>query len=246
MSYHECIDICAVVLAGGQGSRLRPLTAVIPKPLVPIGDSSIIELIVSQLASTGIENVVVSTGYLEHLVQAVLGDGRRFGVRIHYLSEAKPLGTAGPLANIRRLVEAEDYLVVNGDTLTDLNFRKLIDWHISEKWDASITTTLKTTQSEFGLVLTSGSRLVDYVEKPVSSQRVSIGINLLSAKCLDELVVGETIGMPDLLMRLVGNSLEVGCYDFTGVWFDLGRFDDLDEATSYFQTNRDKFIPVSK
>lgn len=231
----------AVILAGGQGARLRPYTTVLPKPLVPVGGIPIAEVIIRQLKFYGIKNILMATGYLAELIEAYFGDGSRFGVHIEYLKEKTPLGTAGAIKLIKNL--DEDFLVINGDTLTNINFKELLNFHKSSKSMATITIKGVTVKTDFGVVsCDSKGGFLDYIEKPKHKSFVSIGINVLSRKCQNYMVRNKMVNMPELMLKLKASGEKVSCHKTRSLWLDLGRLDDLESAQQVFMKNRRKFL----
>jgi NDP-mannose synthase len=234
----------AFVLAGGEGRRLAPLTTIIPKPLVPVGHLSILEILVKQLVHAGVTDVCISIGYLGHLIEAVMGDGSRLGASITYTRESAPLGTAGALGLVPDVEDDDLYLVLNGDTLTDLSFDRLIDAHRSANAAATIACHRRQIRGEFG-VLEIGRRqeLVGYSEKPVIEQVVSMGVNIVEGRHINrQLKPSRFCNMPDLLVELSRTQL-VHCYEHPGVWLDLGRVDDVRAANELFTECPDLFVP---
>ena len=237
--------IQAVILAGGKGSRLRPFTKVLPKPLVPVGDFPIAEIIIRQLKHHGFKNIVIATGHLAGLIETYFGDGKQWGVHIQYVKEKKPLGTAGALKLIQPL--ADHFLVINGDTLTNIHFRKLMDYHKAKKAAATIVVKERVVKTDFGVIEYDRSyAFQNYFEKPTHRSSVSTGINVFSKKCPAFIRRGESIGMPELMLRLKSEQQPVYCYRTKDIWLDLGRLDDLEEAQVVFRRNKAKFIPASK
>jgi NDP-sugar pyrophosphorylase family protein len=233
--------IQAIILAGGVGSRLRPYTAVIPKPLMPIGDYPIAEVIIGQLKRAGLTHIAVSTGHLAGLIQAYFGNGNKWGVRIEYISEDKPLGTAGAIRLVHNLETS--VLVINGDVLTDLNFTKLMREHRKRKALATIAVKERTVKNDFGVIMTNQEGdLVDYIEKPEYRSLVSIGIYVINDKCVKHIKPNEALGMPELMMRLKRGQAKVYCHKTTAIWLDLGRPDDFRNAQAVFEENREKFL----
>ena len=168
----------AVILAGGQGTRLRPLTAVFPKPLVPLGNKSVVEILLRRLAASGLTDITICTGYLSELIQAVCGDGSKFGLRIEYVSEEEPLGTAGPLSLIPNLTDP--FIVMNGDLLTTLDFRRMIDFHRTEQADFTLGLFPREVKIDFGVIELNGDgKFNGYREKPSYNFEVSMGVNVL-------------------------------------------------------------------
>lgn len=228
----------AVILAGGRGSRLYPFTASLPKPLLPIGEHPVIELIIRRLVLAGAIRITVAVNYLADLVESFLGDGRRFGVPIDYVRETIPLGTAGPIG----LVDPwnEPLLVTNGDVLCDINIQEFL--HCHRKMEASLTvaTMLQTTRVESGVLTTDRSlRVTGVVEKPAIEHRISLGAYVIGQDARSYIVPNERLEMPDLMSALIGNGCSVAAYDHTGFWLDIGRPDDFAkaqaEAPTWFQ-----------
>jgi NDP-mannose synthase len=233
----------AILLAGGKGTRLRPFTATIPKPLLPLGDLPIVEVVIRQLASRGITRIAVSLGHLAHLFSATIGDGSRFGVTIDYYIEEEPLGTAGPLRLVRDL--DEHVLVMNGDLLTTLDYRQLIQSHLAKNAWATIAVRRREVKIDFGVVVTSeNDRLLDYQEKPVIFYDVSMGINIISRRCLDLIPAGRKFDMPDLLLAIKSEGHDVLAFKTNCYWQDIGRFDDYEQACNDFEEQPARFLPV--
>jgi NDP-sugar pyrophosphorylase family protein len=221
----------AVVLAGGLGTRLAPFTSVLPKPLMPIGKRSILEVVVERLARSGIVDVTFCVGYLSHLIRAVFDNGAAEGLAVRYVQEEEPLGTAGPL----RLVEGLDdtFVVVNGDVLTTLDYRKLLRYHRRSGNAATIAVHRRTVQIDYGVIHESldGRMLVSsYEEKPALSLRVSMGIYVLEPSVLPFIPGGRRFDIPDLIQELLSARLPVGTYRYDGLWFDIGRREDYEQA----------------
>lgn len=230
-----------VILAGGQGSRLRPYTTILPKPLLPVGEIPILEILVRQLKHYGFKNILISTGYLAELIEAYFGDGRRWGVRIRYARESKPLGTAGALKLTKQT--EEDFLVLNGDILTDMNFSSFFKWHKQQKALASIAIKERKIKNDFGVIeVGPHHELKAYHEKPEHVSFVSMGINAFNVKAKGFIKKDECIGIPDLMLRLKSASQRISCYQVKGQWLDLGRSEDLERAQEIFEQNKKKFF----
>jgi NDP-mannose synthase len=233
----------AVILAGGQGRRLEPFTIVIPKPLVPIGDVPILELLIRQLKAQGFTRVTLSVGYLATLIEAYCGDGSRWEIAIDYVRETDPLGTAGFLGLLGD-VDEDRLLVVNGDTLTDLDMAAVYQAHDVE--DAvTVCTNIRTVSIGFGVVQTDDEgRLAAYDEKPVLSYEVSMGVNVLSAWAIRRFVEeGLYLDMPDLLAKVRRASATVRVHRTEAYWLDMGRMADLEAAVEIFERERSRFLP---
>ena len=236
--------IQAVLLAGGEGTRLRPYTTILPKPLLPLGDYPIAEIIIRQFQHFGIERIAVSTGYLAGLIEAYFGDGNKLGVNITYVHEDHPLGTAGAIALVDDL--EDDFLVVNGDVLTDLNFADLLKFHKNQKATATLSVKDRKIKADFGVIeISDDDTLQAYVEKPEYSSYVSMGINVFNIKSKNYLIKNQAIGIPELMKKLKESKEKVSCYKMHGLWYDLGRIDDLQWAQDYFEKNKEQFLYTS-
>jgi NDP-sugar pyrophosphorylase family protein len=235
----------AVVLAGGRGSRLAPYTYVLPKPLMPIGDMPILEILLRQLKAYDISEVVIAVGYLSSLIQAYVGDGSRFGINVTYSIETIPLGTAGPLRLVKPLDET--FLIMNGDLLTSLNMRELIEFHHQHKAAASISTTLRHTQITLGVIGTDEDFNVNsYTEKPSYDFRVSMGISVLEPEVLEYIPEGKPFDIPDLIKALIADGKPVKAFPFTdGYWLDVGRPDDYQKALDDIDLIKSHVMPRS-
>lgn len=235
----------AVILAGGRGTRLRPYTMTIPKPLLPLGDVPILEVVLLQLARAGFQRVVVTLGHMSHLFTAALGDGSRFGIAIEYCVEEQPLGTAGSL----RLIEApaSEMLVMNGDVLTTLDYGTLVEHHRRTAAAATICLHKRTVHIDYGVVHTLADGTLDrYIEKPVIDYQVSMGINVVSKRALEMIPPGGRFDMPQLMQSLRDAGQRVSCYPADCYWQDIGRFDDYQQASADFSTDPDRFLTAGR
>lgn len=235
----------AVILAGGKGTRLRPYTMTIPKPLLPLGDVPILEVVLGQLAAAGFGRVVVTLGHMAHLFAAALGDGARFGLSIEYCVEEQPLGTAGSL----RLIEApaSDMLVMNGDILTTLDYGVLLEHHRRTAAAATICLHRRAVHIDYGVVETAPDGSLDrYIEKPVIDYQVSMGINVVSKRALDVIPRDRKFDMPQLMQSLRDAGQRVSCYRADCYWQDIGRFDDYEQASADFSSDPDRFLAAGR
>lgn len=231
----------AIILAGGKGTRLKPYTTIFPKPLVPIGGYPILEIIIRQLVRTGFDKITISTGYLAELIEAFFGNGERWGVAIEYVREYTPLNTAGAL----KLVEKceDNFLVMNGDVLTTLDYGKLFNLHIEKGFKATVATKSRESVIDFGVLKFDVQGLLqEYLEKPVYPFSVSMGIYVLSRDCKTFINQGESIGMPDLLLRMMKNGENVYCHKSDCYWLDIGRVDDYEKAQEEFEVRKKEFL----
>ena len=225
----------AVILAGGKGTRLRPYTTVFPKPLMPIGDKPILEILIRQMSAKGFNDIVVTTGYLAELIVTFLGDGSKFGVKIKYSKEAKPLGTAGGLGLIRDDL-TETFLMANGDLLTTLNFADLVAFHKSSNASATIALKKRQVHIDFGVIEVDGSSNVKgYSEKPNIESLVSMGVYVLNPEVLKYIKLNEYLDFPNLIQILMAAGHTVKGYVFDGYWLDIGRPDDYEKANADIQ-----------
>ncbi|MBI4954895.1 MAG: NTP transferase domain-containing protein [Myxococcales bacterium] len=219
----------AVILAGGKGRRLKPYTAVFPKPLMPLGDRPILEIVVGQLREAGFDDLTFAVGHLAGLIQAYFGDGSRFGVRIEYSLEDEPLGTAGPLSLIRP--PTDDFLVMNGDLLTDLDFRQFLAAHRSSGAVATLAVYRKSVDITLGVLdLDAQDRVVGYTEKPTLHYLVSSGIYCFKPAILSRLPRGTRRDLPELVLELIAAGEPVHGHRFGGYWLDIGRPEDYEVA----------------
>src|SRR3954471_21664502 len=235
-------DTRAVVLAGGRGTRLAPYTTVLPKPLMPIGDMPILEILLRQLQRSGIRRVTLAVGHLAALLESYFGDGARLGVSLDYSYEDEPVGTAGPLALVADLDRT--FLVMNGDLLTTIDFGDLLRAHRSRGADVTVGLFEKRVAIDLGIVDTDASgRVTDYTEKPTLTYDVSVGIYAMEPSVLAHIEPSERLDLPDLVLRLIAAGAEVHAYRFSGTWFDIGRPDDYAAASEHFARQRDELLP---
>jgi NDP-mannose synthase len=228
----------AVILAGGRGSRLAPYTTVLPKPLLPVGDRAILDVVVRQLRRTGFDELTIAVGHLAHLIAAVFGDGSAHGVRIEYHEERSPRGTAGPLATIDGLDDT--FLMLNGDVLTTLDFRDLMTAHRAAGNALTIATHRREVFIDYGVMHTdAANRLVGYEEKPTLAYTVSMGIYALEPRVRDHVPADRPFDLPELVQALLAAGEPVGAFPYDGYWLDIGRHDDYEQAIAEF----DRLLP---
>jgi NDP-sugar pyrophosphorylase family protein len=232
----------AVVLAGGRGTRLAPYTTVLPKPLMPVGDRAILEIVLHQLRAAGFDEITLAVGHFAHLIRAVLVNGSSNGVSIKYHDEQEPLGTAGPLASIPGLDRT--FLMLNGDVLTTLDYRALVRAHAEAGNALTIATHRRVVRSDYGVLHTDGAlgatrRVVAYEEKPELAFTVSMGVYVLEPAVLEHVPAGRYTDLPDLVLTLLAAGLQVGSYAFDGYWLDIGREDDYRQA----QADAERLLP---
>ena len=229
----------AIVLAGGKGTRLSPFTFVLPKPLLPIGQRPILDIVLSQLSAAGCAHATICVGYLAPLIETYCGDGARWGLRVDYFREDAPLGTVGALGQIRDL-PADGFLLMNGDVLTDLSYPRLLDLHRASGADLTIATFRRVVKDELGVLEVDGDRVVAYHEKPEHEYLVSMGVYAFSPRAAERVAAGERLDFPDLVQRLLADGRPVRVHVHDGYWLDIGRHDDFARANEEFATREPK------
>jgi NDP-sugar pyrophosphorylase family protein len=235
-----------VILAGGQGVRLRPYTTALPKPLVPIGNEyAILEIILRQLRSCGFTSVTLAIGHLGSLIRAFVGDGAKWGLTVDYADEDAPLSTIGPLFNFVDSLP-EHFLVMNGDVLTDLDYRDLLERHMASDAPLTVATYQRDVKIDFGVLEGVGDQITKFTEKPNLHYRVSMGVYALSRKTLAPYPKGVPFGFDDLMLDLLRRDEPPAAYEFDGFWLDIGRPDDYDEANRKFDRLRDVLLPPER
>jgi len=231
----------AVILAGGRGTRCKPYTVVLPKPLMPIGEYPILEVIVKQLKYFGFNHITMTVNHQAEIIQAFFGKGEKWGLKIDYSLEDKPLSTMGPLQLIPDL--PENFLVMNGDILTDLNFGDLFDYHIENKNIFTISAYKRELRSEYGVLeLDSNNQLTGFKEKPVMKYDVSMGVYIANRSILNFIPQGIAYGFDHLMVDLLKALTPVKVRHFNGYWLDIGRPDDYMQAIEEFDKLKDRFL----
>ena len=232
----------AVVLAGGRGTRLAPYTNILPKPLMPIGDMPILEVMLLQMKRAGVDEVILTVGHLASLLRAYFGYGEQWDMNIHYSFEQEPLGTAGPIALIKNLDST--FLVTNGDVLTTLDLKELFDFHKREKGIATIAVHHRQVRIDLGVVQSNLDHVITgYIEKPTYDYTVSMGLYVFEPRVLEYIPTGQYLDFPNLVLKLIAAGEKVTAYPFGGYWMDLGRPDDYQQAADDFSTMRTQFLP---
>jgi NDP-mannose synthase len=234
----------ALILAGGKGTRLRPYTTVLPKPLMPVSNYPILEIIIRQLKYAGIHDIVLAVSYMSHLFQAFFQDGSRYGLKIHYSFEDKALGTAGPIGLALDRLE-DDFLVMNGDLLTTLDYRKLYSFHKEQGGAATIGLFPREVKIDFGVIEKDARDVLKkYIEKPVYHFTVSMGINVFNKRVVSEIIEpGKCLDIPDLILRIKDAGFPIYCYSEVCKWLDIGRMDDYQQAVEMFESKPEEFLP---
>ena len=232
----------AVILAGGKGTRLAPYTHILPKPLMPIGDMPIMELLLWQMQRADVDEVVLTVGHLSELLRSFFKEGEKWGVHISYSYEDTPLGTAGPLSLIDGLIDT--FLVTNGDVMTTLDLGELLAFHKKEGGAATIAVHKRQVKIDLGVVRADGgNNISDYIEKPSYNYTVSMGIYIFEPRVLQYIPHNEYLDFPDLVLKLIAANEKVVAYPFDGYWKDLGYADDYEQATQDFIQMRSQFLP---
>jgi NDP-sugar pyrophosphorylase family protein len=226
----------AVILAGGRGTRLAPYTSILPKPLMPVGDRSILELVVDQLEVSGISDITFCVGYLSHLIRAVFDHRDNDGVEIDYVHEHEAMGTAGPLRLVGDLDET--FIAMNGDVLTNLDYAELVRYHQRHGNMLTIATHDRRIKIDYGVLHVqqlgmnghTQHRITEFQEKPEIVSTVSMGIYVMEPGILDYVPEGQAFDLPDLVHALLCANQPVGAFKYDGLWFDIGRKEDYERA----------------
>ncbi len=231
----------AVVLAGGRGTRLAPYTHILPKPLMPIGEMPILEVMLLQMKRAGIHDVVLTVGHLASLLRSYFGNGEQWDMCIDYSYEGKPLGTAGPLALVDGL--SETFLVTNGDVLTTLDLSKLLAYHKERGGIATIAVHKRQVKIDLGVVQWDGNDCIaGYIEKPTYDYTVSMGIYVFERRVLEYIPKNQYLDFPDLVLKMLAAGEKVIGYVFQDYWMDLGRPDDYAQAAQDFERMKLDFL----
>jgi len=217
----------AVIMAGGQGKRIRPLSHVIPKPLLPIGRKPILQILIEQLREAGVTEIIISTGYKDYLIKNFFQDGNHFGVKINYTYEKESLGTAGPLALVAGKME-HPFFVVNGDILTKLNFQDLYRHHLAKQCEMTIGVSTYSVELPYGIINVDNGRVAQVMEKPSFDYTVIAGIYVMNPSVLDYLTPDQPYDLPQLINCLLDDRRPVSYYQIKEPWHDIGRLEDLE------------------
>jgi NDP-sugar pyrophosphorylase family protein len=231
----------AIILAGGKGTRLKPFTTNIPKPLIPIGEMPILEIVLRQLKYFGFTDIILSVNHLADIMMAFFRDGEKFGLNISYSVEDKILGTAGPLSIIDNL--DDNFLVMNGDLLTTLNYKKFFDFHEKNKNEFSISTYKKDLKIDLGVLEIEDGVFKNYFEKPVYKFDVSMGVYVVNKNMVSNVPKNEKMDMPDFILKLHKNNNKIACYSESCYWLDIGRVDDYEKSLEIFEERKEQFLP---
>jgi NDP-mannose synthase len=231
----------AVILAGGQGTRLRPYTVVLPKPLMPVGEYPVLEIIVRQLAKHGFSHITMAVNHQANLIKAFFEDGRSWGVRIDYSVESEPLSTIAPLTLIPDL--PEHFLLMNGDVLTDIDFSALWDQHVTRDSLFTIAGACRKETTEYGVLhVGADCKLIQFEEKPQKEYLVSMGVYVVSRQIVTNVPRGKKYGFDDLMHDLLVRKAAVHVVPHAGYWLDIGRPADYQQAVEDFQNGGETLL----
>jgi dTDP-glucose pyrophosphorylase len=226
-------EIPVVIMAGGLGSRLRPLTETSPKPLLELGGKPILERILITLVTQGFNNFYFSVNYLSDMIENYFGDGHRWNANIRYLHEPSRLGTAGSLGEIEETITTP-IIVQNGDLITDFSYQEMVDFHAKSGGMATMGLRTVHTQIEFGVVESDGNKISNIVEKPNLEHLVNAGIYCLSPEVLSRIKRGRYLDMPNLFIDMIDEGKTCSGYNVPGSWLDIGTHAELSRAQALF------------
>jgi NDP-sugar pyrophosphorylase family protein len=236
----------AIILAGGKGTRLMPYTTIFPKPMLPVGDIPILEIIIRQLAYYGFKDIILSVGHFAGIIQAYFENGHSplEGVSLTYIKEEKPLGTAGPLALISDI--REPFLVMNGDILTTIDYSKLLSFHKEKGSKITLAVRKKEVKMNLGIIeFTDDSQITNYIEKPTYTFYDAMGIWICEPDVLNFIEAGSYLDLPTLVMRLTEEKKSLFAYhhDKPYYWIDMGQHGDYQKANDEFEKRKKEFLP---
>ena len=237
----------AIIMAGGKGTRLRPYTNILPKPLLPVGNKSILDINIKQLALSGVDNIIIAVGYLGEIIETVIGNGDKYGIKINYVYEDKPLGTVGGLGLMKNLLE-DQFIVMNGDILHDLDFEHLFQAHIHNKKHVTITTYCQQHKLKLGVLEMKGENITKYIEKPTNEYIVSLGIYVLDKYIINTYVKEkEYLDFPTLINLIIQEKKNISSYMHNGLWIDIGTTEEylnlIDNLDKIIEEN--PLVPIS-
>ena len=236
-----CAQTPVVILAGGKGTRLLPYTTALPKPLMPVGNYPILEILLKQLAAYGFKDVTLAVGHLAGIVQAYFNDGKQFGLDLSYSYETKPLGTAGPLSRLPR--SDRSMLVLNGDLLTDIDFGQIVRFHYEKEAMATVGMTRRIESVDFGVIeAESDDRIINFQEKPKMNYLVSMGIYVFTPRVIDYIPKSSRFDFPDLVQKLLNQDAKVVGYKSEAYWMEVGRPSDYEKANEDFPMKEHAFL----
>ena len=224
----------AIILAGGEGERLRPYTLVLPKPLMPLGENPIAEILIKKLAKEGFQKIILAVNYRANLIKSFFENGKKWNVKIIYSFEKKQLGTAGPLTIIKNL--PNNFLVINGDVLSNINLDFFFQQHLKSKKLLSVSITSRKELIDYGVVITNKKKqVIDFKEKPVNSYLVSMGVYCLNKKILNFFPHNKKFGFNQLILLLLKKNIEINTFHHKKYWLDIGRPNDYEKAQQDYE-----------
>jgi len=229
----------AVIQAGGKGTRLAPYTLILPKPMMPVGEQPVIEILLKWLRRNSIEEVSITTGHLAHILKAFCQDGEQWGMKINYCEEPEPLGTVGSLQLIKDVL-TEPFLMLNGDLITDLDLIAFKKCHMESEAPLTIATTIKHVDIDLGVLDTKDGRVVTFKEKPRLPMEVSMGLYIMNPDILEFIPKGVPFGFDNLMVALLDRGVPVNTYRHDGRWMDIGRVDDFMKAQEEWSEHHEK------
>lgn len=221
----------AVIQCGGKGTRLRPYTMVLPKPLMPIQSKPVLELLIKWLRRNDVREVYITTGYLSHIIKSFCGEGQQWDMKITYTEESEPLGTIGPIAMLREQLDST-FMVINGDVLTDLSIGAFAACHANSGAMVTVATAQRETTMDFGLIESVDGRVTSFREKPSFVNQMSMGIYCMEPSVMKHIPRGVPFGFDDLAYCLLGLGERLQTYQHNGLWLDIGRVEDFQKAQS--------------
>lgn len=235
-------DPPVIIQAGGKGTRLRPYTTILPKPLMPVGEMPILEIVLKQLAYYNFRNISITVGHLSHLIEAFFGNGSDWDVHIKYVREDRPLGTIGPIKQIPR--PDQPFIVMNGDLLTDLDYRALYDYHLESEALLTIAVYQGKVPVSLGVLEYNEERqVVGFREKPDLFFWASMGVYVFSPQLWDMIPSSGNYGFDDLMETMLDQNLKAQVYPWESLWLDIGRPEDYAQATETFYQHREQLLP---
>lgn len=236
----------AVILAGGKGTRLKPYTTCLPKPLMPIGgEMPILEIVIKQLKQHGFNHITLSVNHLANIIMAFFQDGRKWGIKIDYSQEDKPLGTIAPIKLIPDL--PDDFLIMNGDVFTDINYTDVCNYHLKNNNDITVSTYKRDIKIEFGEVnIDTENKITGFKEKPTYYYQVGMGVNILNKRILDVIPENQHYGFDNLILDGMKRKLKIMGYRFSGLWYDIGRPYDYDKVNEEWDDFKNKLFLIEE
>ncbi|MBT7994330.1 MAG: NTP transferase domain-containing protein [Bacteroidetes bacterium] len=224
----------AIILAGGKGTRLKPYTISLPKPLVPIDDKPVLEIIIGSLITNGFDHITITLGHLGEVIKAFFGDGSKWGITIDYSFEDKPLSTMGPLKIIKDL--PDNFLIMNGDVLTELDYNKFYEDHVKKNNLFTVSTANRKSVIDYGVLEYNHSKtLTAFIEKPSYNYEVSMGIYMANKKICNYIPDNKAFGFDELMIKLLEEEIKVSVHPYDGFWLDIGRPDEYEKAIDYYK-----------